>query len=172
MIWLVIGLPLTAAALTALAGTVWWLRRSYITVTVDGPSMLPTYHPGEKLMVRRVAPGALRAGQVVVLDGLPVRRPGGRRPPVPVAQRRPIPVPAPAGVGSGWIVKRVVAVPGDPIPRDSVEALRDEPGSRVPDGHLVLLGDNPERSRDSRQAGYFTADRLVGVVVRRMEADA
>jgi signal peptidase I len=32
----------------------------------------------------------------------------------------------------------------------------------------VLLGDNPVRSNDSRQMGYFPAERVLGVVVRRM----
>jgi signal peptidase I len=31
---------------------------------------------------------------------------------------------------------------------------------------LVLLGDNPDWSYDSRQFGYFPAERLLGVVVR------
>ena len=124
--------------LVVLAGTVWWLRRRYLTVTVQGASMLPTYPPGQRLLVRRwTASGALQAGQVVVLDDRPV-----------------------------GIVKRVAAAPGDPVPRDTVPALRDEPGPRVPAGRLVLLGDNPEQSRDSRQAGYFRVDRLLGVVVR------
>jgi hypothetical protein len=32
----------------------------------------------------------------------------------------------------------------------------------------VLLGDNPDWSNDSRQMGYFPAERLLGVVVRRI----
>ncbi|NUR89731.1 MAG: S26 family signal peptidase, partial [Nonomuraea sp.] len=64
--------------------------------------------------------------------------------------------------------KRLAAVPGDPIPRDAVPALRDAPGSRVPDGHLVVLGDNPARSYDSRRTGYLKADRLFGVVLRKL----
>jgi signal peptidase I len=33
---------------------------------------------------------------------------------------------------------------------------------------LVLLGDNPAASFDSRQAGFFPAERLLGAVVRRL----
>lgn len=123
-----------------------WLRRRYVVVTVHGESMLPTYRPGERLVVRRTAPRSLRTGQVVVLAG---RSLAGE-------------------TGTGWIVKRVAAVPGDPIPRDTVPALRTAPGTRVPAGHLVVLGDNADRSYDSRRSGYLTTDRLLGVVLRKV----
>ncbi|MBN6051026.1 hypothetical protein JYK22_03680, partial [Nonomuraea sp. RK-328] len=118
--------------------------------------MLPTYRPGERLVVRRTSARTLRGGQVVVLAGLGHRpRPDGR--PEDGAELSP-----------RWIVKRIAAVPGDPIPRDTVPALRAASGTRVPDGHLVVLGDNPDRSHDSRHAGYFTTDRLLGVVLRKV----
>jgi len=78
------------------------------------------------------------------------------------------PRPEAARPNRAWIVTRVAAAPGDPIPRDRVEALRAAPGHRVPAGRMVLLGDNPEVSHDSRRSGYYTTDRLLGVVVRRM----
>jgi len=62
----------------------------------------------------------------------------------------------------------LVAVPGDPIPRDRVPALAGVSEGCVPPGKLVLLGDNPANSYDSRRAGYFPAERVLGVVVRRM----
>ena len=133
-------LPPAGAALAVFAGAGWWLRRRYLTVTVDGPSMLPAYRPGERLLVRRATSGAaLRPGQVVVVGGQP-----------------------------GWVVKRVAAVPGDPVPGDVAPALRGDQSTRVPAGRLVLLGDNPGQSYDSRQLGYFRTDRLLGVVLRRM----
>ncbi|MET8910428.1 S26 family signal peptidase [Micromonospora sp. NPDC004551] len=151
------GAALTGAlAAVGLLGAGWWLRRRYVTVTVDGESMLPTYRPGERLLVRRVAAASLRTGQVVVLS-----RFGRPRPAAPVS-RDPAPGPP------QWIIKRVAAVPGDPIPRDTVAALRGAPGTRVPDGRVVVLGDNPPRSLDSRQTGYVTTDRLLGVVLRRL----
>jgi signal peptidase I len=139
--------------LVVLAGigvlTIVWLRRRYLVVTVHGESMLPTYRPGERVIVRRTPPGSLHAGQVVVLSSST---------PVPPGEHS---IPA-------WIIKRVAAVPGDPIPRDTVPALRTAPGTRVPAGRLVVLGDNPSRSHDSRHTGYLTADRLFGVVLRRV----
>ena len=38
----------------------------------------------------------------------------------------------------------------------------------VPPDLLVLFGDNAAASYDSRQVGYFPADRLLGVAVRRL----
>ncbi|MFI7639822.1 S26 family signal peptidase [Nonomuraea sp. NPDC049400] len=142
-----------ALAVAGLALTLVWLRRRYLVVTVEGESMLPAYRPGERVLVRRTPPGSVQAGQVVVLANTP---PGGR-------SGEPHP-----SVSSRWIIKRVAAVPGDPIPRDTVPALRTAPGTRVPDGRLVVLGDNPDRSHDSRHAGYLAADRLFGVVLRKV----
>ncbi|MBN6054621.1 hypothetical protein JYK22_21950, partial [Nonomuraea sp. RK-328] len=124
------------------------VRRRYLVVTVHGESMLPTYRPGERVLVRRARAGSLRPGQVVVLSDL---APAGRD------ELRP-----------RWIIKRVTALPGDPVPRDTVPALRAAPGTLVPAGHLVVLGDNPDRSHDSRHSGYLTTDRLYGVVLRRI----
>ncbi|MEU8323954.1 S26 family signal peptidase [Nonomuraea sp. NPDC048881] len=126
-----------------------WLRRAYVVVTVEGESMLPTYRPGERVLVRRTGPRRLRTGQVVVLARLVEAAEDGQ---------------------ARWMIKRLAAVPGDPIPRATVPALRAAPGTRVPDGHLVVLGDNPRRSLDSRRTGYLTADRLLGVVLRKVES--
>ncbi|MFI6788790.1 S26 family signal peptidase [Nonomuraea sp. NPDC050383] len=155
---------LTGAFVLAVVLAVAWLRRRYVVVTVQGESMLPTYRPGERLVVRRTSARSLRRGQVVVLTGL------GHRP----ARDRVggVPAPRPAGdeqgMGPRWIIKRVSAVPGDPIPRDTVPPLRTAPGTHVPAGHLVVLGDNPDRSHDSRHSGYMTTDRLLGVVLRKV----
>src|SRR5690349_11594107 len=58
-------------------------------------------------------------------------------------------------------VKRAAAVPGDPVPA----FLGTTGDGLVPAGRLVLLGDNRERSYDSRSFGYYRTDRLRGVAV-------
>jgi signal peptidase I len=44
-------------------------------------------------------------------------------------------------------------------------------GTPVPAGQLVLLGDNRAASTDSRHWGYAPVDRVLGVVVRRLDSD-
>ncbi|WP_018352563.1 S26 family signal peptidase [Longispora albida] len=135
-----------AAGLVVLAGVVVFLRLRFVAVTVEGLSMEPTFAAGDRVLVRRVRVGAVRAGQVVVArppEGLP---------------------------GAGWLIKRAVAVPGDVVPREAVAALRDVPEERVPAGALVLLGDNAAVSFDSRKCGYFLEGQLLGVAVRRLPA--
>jgi signal peptidase I len=67
----------------------------------------------------------------------------------------------PVGSGTRWIIKRIAALPGDPAPAGLA-------GPRVPPGMLVLLGDNPQHSVDSRDFGYVPVERLFGVVVRKL----
>jgi signal peptidase I len=149
--------PAALAALPA-ALLVAWLRRRIAVVTVDGDSMWPTFSPGDRVLVRRVGPGRLRAGQVAVVeqpgdDGdwhAPPRGPVGRR---------------------QWVIKRIAAVSGEPRPEACKAAATAPPERLVPPGQLVLFGDNPDWSYDSRQLGYFPARRLLGVVVRKIGPD-
>jgi signal peptidase I len=101
------------ALLASAAAGVWTLRRRLVVVTVRGPSMEPTLHHGDRLLVRVLPPDRLSTGQVVVLAD-------------------------PSGAHE-WIVKRLVALPGDPVPRDRVPSIGD---ARVPGGCLILLGEN------------------------------
>lgn len=142
-----VGLALAGAA-AAVAG----IRCRYVVVTVEGASMAPTLASGDRVLVRRTGPAGIRTGRLVV-----TRPPAGER---WSRMRR-----------SGWLIKRVAAAAGEPVPRDAAPALRDGPEEYVPDGRVVLLGDNPAESLDSRFWGYFRADYVVGVVVRRLPSD-
>jgi signal peptidase I len=146
-----------AAALAALFGAVWWLRRRYLVVAILGRSMLPTYADRDRVLVRRRKAGRpVQAGDVVVADLTPRLVPG-------------------AGGSSGAplnairfadrVVKRVAAVPGDPVPAGIAV-----PDVRVPAGQLVLLGDNPAESADSRQYGYVPENEVIGMVLRHLRA--
>jgi signal peptidase I len=137
---------LVFGALVALLAA-WLLRRTLVVVTVNGESMEPTFRHGERVLVRRAGIDSVRPGQVVVVA------PG--RP-----QRLPHDYPL-------WMIKRLRAIPGDPVPCDEVPILGAEPEPTVPAARMVVLGDNPSGS-DSRQLGYFYTANLLGVVVRRL----
>ncbi|MFI0504496.1 S26 family signal peptidase [Streptomyces albogriseolus] len=129
------------------------ITRRLVSVTVEGVSMEPAFQDGDHvLVIRRRRP---RPGQVVVVES-PFGKQGWREPPLPsraahslVAARR-------------WMIKRVVALPGDTVPHGL--ELANFSGERVPAGMAVLLGDNPSSSFDSREFGYFPLVRLLGVV--------
>lgn len=115
------------------------LRRTLLTITVHGNSMSPTFADGDRLVVRRGGQGTV--GDVVVFAH-----------------------PAPVAGDPDMLVKRVAAVPGDPVPA-AVRPVVDCPD--VPRGQLVVLGDNAH-SLDSRTLGFIAADDVVGVVRRRL----
>jgi len=135
---------LLSLAVFAVGGAAVVLRRRLVVVRIEGKSMEPTLNDGDRVLVRRVHIDDVQPGTVVVLE-----------PPEPVN-------------GVRWLVKRAVALPGDPVPRDTAPALRDVAEQRVPDGCIVVLGDNQDRSHDSRKAGYFPAATLLGTVVRTL----
>lgn len=131
--------------LAAVAGAL-WARRRYVLVTVEGTSMAPTLSDGDRVLVRRRRVDQVTTGDVVVLE--PPLTPAGFGPP--------------GRDGRQWNIKRAVALPGDPVPPGIGDGV-----DRVPAGALVVLGDNID-SVDSRQRGFFDADRLLGVALRRL----
>ncbi|GAT67195.1 signal peptidase I [Planomonospora sphaerica] len=163
--------PLLTAPAAVVAVLV-WARRNLLAVHVRGGSMRPSYREGDRVLVRRVAAGRLRTGDVVVADaftfsGVHSGTPSGRHAapaPGPGAVRSQASGP---GTRADWMIKRVAAVPGDPRPV-SVPARAGE--TAVPDGCLVLLGDNAGHSLDSRHFGYAPAGSVVGRVVRLLGA--
>jgi signal peptidase I len=117
-------------------------RRHMAVVRVNGRSMLPSFRPGERVLIRRASVGDLAVGMVAVARA-------------PVSPQR-------------WIVKRVAALPGDAVP----ESVRAAAGglALVPIGTMVLLADNPA-GRDSRHWGLVAADDLLGYVVTKLRRD-
>lgn len=126
-------------ALVAAGGCVAAARVTLLIVTVQGSSMHPTLHHGDRVLVARRRPRAL-VKNVVVLVRLPeALNPTGSR------------------NGSSLVLKRVVALPGDTVPG----------GVPVPPGHVFLVGD-AEDSYDSRHFGPLRSDLVQGVVVTRL----
>jgi signal peptidase I len=117
------------------------LRARLVRVTVHGDSMAPTLHHGDRVLVRRTRLDALRRGDLVVF----------RRP------REPTP---------SWMVKRVLAAPGDPLPRTEMPNLWSYREAVVPADRLVVVGDNSSVSYDSRQFGLVHGGTVLGVVIR------
>jgi signal peptidase I len=150
---------LAGAAATVLAVCVLSImlaRRWFAVVTVSGSSMAPTLRPGDRVLVRRHphdALSVLRAGAIVVF-----REPG--------AQRRPG-FPASGLASQPWVIKRIAAMPGHPVPGSVRPAVGDR--EVVPAGMLVVLGDGL-LSGDSRQWGFIPADQTLGLVVRTLKA--
>jgi signal peptidase I len=142
------GLGVVALA----GGLALWMRRRLVLVTVRGSSMEPTLFPGDRVLVHRRGLARVRRGQVVVLE-----------PPLPGGRHR-------TGTAAAsldhrlWNIKRVVALPGDPIPAGVPNVGNAE---RVPPDALVVLGDSAS-STDSRQRGFYFATDLLGVVVRQV----
>ncbi|MCP2343475.1 S26 family signal peptidase [Actinomadura rupiterrae] len=126
-------------------------RRRLVVVTVEGRSMAPTFQDGDRVLVRRRTLADVRNGDIVVLE--------------PPSTGEYLAAPPPGADGPArtiWNVKRVAALPGDPIP-DGVPA----DAGTVPPGRLAVFGDNPD-SIDSRQRGLYSGERLLGVVLRRL----
>ncbi|MEV0353267.1 S26 family signal peptidase [Nonomuraea sp. NPDC050680] len=163
IIALACGLVIAAAAGAGLT-----LRRRLLVITVIGNSMKPTYTPGTRLLTRRVANvSKLRRDDVVVLRPPAEERPVGVT--VPTADGRM--VATSLGPVTDLVIKRVHALPGDPVPRGRVPALAHVDEETVPAGRIVVLGDNPEDSVDSRRYGYLSENALVAVVIRTLAAN-
>lgn len=143
--------------LAVLIGALVVARRRFVVVRVHGVSMWPTYRPGDLVLIRRQAGRGLRRGQVVVFE--PAQRGGWRTAPLSAPR------------DTAWTIKRIVALPGDPVPAEVAAALSTAGDETVPPGQLVVIGDGTD-SADSRIWGYLPADRVLGIAVRRLTAGA
>ncbi|WP_414171053.1 S26 family signal peptidase [Streptomyces diastatochromogenes] len=169
----------------AATGVLTYISRKFVVVSVKGDSMQPTYTHGDRVIAYRGAPPS--RGDVVVIQrpdvwGIPAPPQNGGPhvfiddeglglSGIPLAVRgvwpgKPIADPRSKEIGTqNWMIKRVLAVPGDPVPVEKVPILSSFPGDRVPAGKIVVLGDNFAASFDSRQVGYFPLGRVLGIAV-------
>lgn len=136
-----------------------FVGRSY---AVDGPSMLPSLHSGERLLVEKVTYRFRppQRGDIVVLQNPSARIP---------------------------LIKRIIGLPGDeiqisggrlflngkPVDEPYINGamhLRQQTGPvKVPEGHYFVLGDNRNLSLDSRdpQIGFIPRKSIIGRAVLR-----
>ncbi|MDF3299488.1 S26 family signal peptidase [Streptomyces tropicalis] len=136
----------TATALGAgvLCAALGLLRSRLALFRVTGSSMAPAVADGDRLLVRRTA--RVRHGDAVVFRD-----------------------PFPLGDGDealARLVKRVSALPGDPVPPEVRGVVGAPVGGRVPPGSLVVRGD-AVRTQDSRHFGHVAESALLGVVLTR-----
>lgn len=137
--WAAVALGGVAAALGSAA---FFARTGLLAVRVVGNSMVPTMRAGDRVLALRTRFGReLRRGDVVVC-------------------RMPDPsVGTPPSRTAVLLVKRAVALAGDPMPG----------GGRVPADHVFIVGDHPD-SNDSRWFGPIPAGDVVGRVIARLTA--
>ncbi|WLS46605.1 S26 family signal peptidase [Micromonospora profundi] len=140
------------SALALLGGAaVWVARRQLVMITVTGGSMHPSLNDGDTILVRKMPLRAIRADMIVVF----------------AHPRRHEEASANAGgaatdLATTWLIKRVVAVPGEPVPPEL--GWNDQ---TVPAGCLVVYGDNRRSSHDSRHFGYVRRADVRGVAVQK-----
>lgn len=150
-------------ALLIAAGLVFLIRYFiFAPFIVEGPSMEPNFHTGERLIVDKIIYSIRKPerGEVIVFH-------------------------APAGID---YIKRVIALPGETVKiennkvfvngkeidesyiREAVDQKakngekynRDYPETTVPEGSVFVMGDNRLNSQDSRAIGPIGYDKIVG----------
>lgn len=130
------------ALLYVLAFSVFFVT-NFRTVVVSGPSMLPTFHSGTRVLVSRAywLVGPIKPKDIVVIKG----------------------------EGGEYIIKRVYKMGGETV--DAYNAPRTwnlmEGEYKVPENNVYVLGDNREVSEDSRAFGPVDLNRIIGKVVVR-----
>ncbi|MFJ7334235.1 S26 family signal peptidase [Streptomyces sp. NPDC101110] len=149
-----VGAALVAAGLVAAA-----LRTSCVLLEVSGGSMRPAYRDGDRLLAVRLPVGTAGASS----SAAKLARSTVRRGTVVAIRLRPPTAPTTAGRAvPTCMIKRVAALPGEPVP------VADGGAGVVPARHVYVLGDHRETSWDSRHAGPVSWDRLTAVVVCRV----
>jgi signal peptidase I len=136
--------------------------------SIPSGSMQPTLRPGDRVMVNKLSYrfGDIDRGDILVFE-------------------RPANVPE---LATKDLIKRVIGLPGEVIElRDGVVHVDGQPldepylpagtrtdpaalGARieVPEGHILVLGDNRGSSQDGRSFGPIDTDLVVGRAIARV----
>lgn len=154
------GHILVCVALWSAISFLLFSRYVLATVIVEGTSMEPTFHTGDRCLLNRVSPlfGAVNRGDIVVLrdrgdDDFAIKRVVG----LPNDEVE--------------IQKGRVFINGQPLTEQYLAPLTQ---TWVPKGDVdyklgpesyFVLGDNREVSEDSRYYGPISSDALLGVVI-------
>ena len=135
-----------ASMIAVLAFAVFFLL-NFTTVVVSGPSMLPTFKTGRRLLATKAywLVGGLRHDDVVVIKEIDPK------------------------AGTGYFIKRVYRLAGETVdmvnvPRAPLWTLAQGVYT-VPEGSIYVLGDNREVSSDSREFGAVSLSRVIGKVI-------
>jgi signal peptidase I len=117
-------------------------KLNFSTIIVKGPSMQPTFFTGRRLLVSHAywLVGPVRDNDIVVVSD-----------------------PNP----DGYIIKRVYKMSGETVDWYNVPRNYNLSGGpyKVPDHSIYLLGDNREKSEDSRAFGPVDDSRILGKVL-------
>jgi signal peptidase I len=136
------------------------VRLFLVIITVDGTSMIPTFYPGDRVLIfRRFPVRLLRKEQIAILD---------------LSKADLIPDPKPV-----IVIKRLIGLQGDIIrihtsqvnqgvPFINMSILSDDGyyQMRVPPKHCFVQADG--KGSDSRHWGAIPLCALVGIVIKRM----
>lgn len=124
------------------------LRRRYFVAIVSGSSMEPTFHPQQRVIARKASGRQVSRGDVILIRDHHTSEPSQHS--VTVRDS-----------STPCLIKRVAARSGEPIP----PAFSLSTDLVVPAGRLLLIGDNPAASYDSRQHGYYSEGDVLGIVL-------
>lgn len=147
-----------------IAAAIAFLIKGFIidTMLVDGKSMLPTLHDRDRIIFEKISiyTKGFKRGQIVILN--------------------------PPGEGKfTFYVKRIIGLPGEKLeikngivyindqklqesylPKETYTG--DDMTIKIPEGYVFVMGDNRERSQDSRAIGPIPIKNLKGRAVLRI----